>query len=100
MSESLNSFYLTPPPGCVCQQRKTLMESTTLAKSLVDKLTTMLTECEERFPFGLYGVTYPTIKVLQIHFIIWDCVIKRLDHFDASLANKINPYAIRTHLSS
>ena len=39
-----------PPPGCVCQQRKTPMESTTFAEPLVDKLTTMITECEERFP--------------------------------------------------
>ena len=103
-SEDVNSFYkaisYTPPHGYVPEQRKTLEDCIKLAKPLVDTLSSMQTECEERFSnlksfYGIHGAVWTqTLKCFQSSLSSWSAVLNRLDHFDKSLEDKVNPHAI------
>ena len=103
-SQDVNSFYQAisykPPHGYVSGHRKTPTECIQLAKPLVDTLSSMQTECEGRFPrmksfYGIHGAVWTqTLKCFHSTVSSWSAILNRLNYFDTSLADKVNPHVI------
>ena len=79
-------------------REKTIRDFVKLAKPLVDTLSSMQADCEKQYSSkkafcGVESLSQ-TSKCYQSTILSWEAVVKRLDHFDTFLADKVNPHAL------
>ena len=102
-SKALNSFYSAisyRPRGYVSGNKKTLRECVDLAQPFLEILNSMQSECEERFPsrkvfLGNHGTVWSdTVWCIKDSVSNWKAVLHRLDTFDPTLSDKVDPHAV------
>ena len=102
--EELNAFYraicYVPPHGYKSGGKLTLRDSIKLAEPFKKTISSMQQECKERFPSwnsftGLHGAVFSgTVKCIEMTIESWKALVARLDHFDQTLVDKVNPHAV------
>ena len=103
LSTDINSFYSAisyrPPYGYVSGQRKSLKECIKLAQPFLETLNLIKAERKEKYParkqiYGFQGAVFgDTVKCIEDTVSSWEANVRRLEFFDADLAEKADPHA-------